>query len=152
MRTSGMSVRPFVTASWIALIVGMACGCASTYDDGLGSPDSVHLKSVQFEDIPVPYGYEMMDRTNESLTYEVPGMRVGRVRYRGGPSGKLDELTEFYRTQMPAHHGWKLDGESENSAKRHLQFSKPRSKCNVSLYKTDLYTFIDVEVDTSHES
>lgn len=137
----------------ICLVVTLTMtGCASTGNDGaVGSPDSIHFTATQFDDIPVPYGYRMMERLNESLVYERQDMRIGRTKYRGRRES-LSDVNSFYREHMEEHHGWTFAGESVDAGNTVLSFAKRPYKCDVTIYQNEDYNYIDVKVDTIHES
>jgi hypothetical protein len=133
----------------------LATGCESIeYATGrdLGSPDSSELKTVQFDDIPVPYGFSVQDRLNQSLTYEHGVMRVGQLEYRG-QGMRPKAAAEFYRNQMPlTPNGWTLTNDFEQAGQSILHFDKNPYRCVVTIKREKNDTYIKVEVDTLHES
>jgi hypothetical protein len=147
-------------AVFVAVVALAACsifatGCESIqYATGqdLGSPDSTELKSVQFDDIPVPFGFRLQERLNQSLTYEYGTMRVGRLQYRG-EGLRPAAAAEFYKNQMPlAPNGWAFENELDQSNQRILSFHKKPYRCTVTINEEKTSTYITVEVDTLYES
>lgn len=134
----------------------LALAACETYDYAtsrdLGDPDSTELRPLQFDDIPVPYGFRLVDRLNESLTYEAGAMRVGRLEYRG-EGLRPEAVADFYRTQMPlTPNGWTFDHESDQGGQWTLHFSKRHNLCVVSVSRKYSTTYIIVQVDTVNES
>ena len=135
------------------VLLGITTGCAApgSSDSDLGSPDSVHFTKTQFEDIPVPYGYQMMERFNDSLAYERENMRIGRTKYRGRRES-LDEVKAFYREHMSEYHGWTFEQENEEENVQVLSFGKSPYACDIKIYQKENYNYIEVRMDTIHES
>ena len=134
------------------LLTLSAVGCASLESatgQDVGSPDSVHLFTRQFDDIPVPYGFRIQEDRNESLIYDAHGMRIGQLVYRAPVRQPVADIVGFYREQMPKYHGWALRSGATSDA---MSFAKNDTSCNVRVYSKDIYTFIEVKVGKIHES
>lgn len=83
--------------------------------------------SLRFSDIPVPAGFNLI--LDESFAFESSGLRVGMLKYYG--KAGLDELTEFYKSQMPLS-GWSLLNVAGYS-ERVLNFERKAEICTISL-------------------
>ncbi len=141
--------------SFVALVALTSAGCASLESatgQDVGSPDSVHLFTRQFDDIPVPYGFRIQENRNESLIYDAHGMRIGQLVYRAARES-VPEVVGFYRDQMPKYHGWSPRPDAGSAAGgTQVRFAKNETSCNVRVYSKDIYTYIEVKVDKIHES
>jgi hypothetical protein len=117
---------------------------------------STKLEQPQFQDIPIPFkgGYEYIE--SESFTYIGPGteneMRVAKIRVIGDT--RLDEMVEFYKTQMERH-GFKLIDEfpSQKVHKTILKFVKldedgepVNEECEVEIWREDTRIFIELRL------
>ncbi len=58
---------------------------------------------IRFMDVPVPQGFRLL--ADDSYAFENAGLRMAMLRYKG--SATVDQVTEFYKLQMPKYH-WKL--------------------------------------------
>jgi len=147
-------------SSWMVVVMAVSSaallttGCAELgVSRTARQADSVHLKPVQFDDIPVPFGFTLVDYANRSLTYEVPGMRVGKLTYRADRQPSIERVTNFYLTNMPRHHGWTLvTPPSPEAGSGDMTFVKGDASCDVNVYQQGDYTIAEVTVNTSHES
>jgi len=145
------TIAPMSAILWAALVLA---GCAELDEmtsADIASPDSIHFTQGQFEDVPAPYGFRVMERRNESLRYEADGMRIGRTTYRG-PMKPRRQLTEFYRDHMSRDHGWELVNATREGVSEVLRFAKADTACTVSVYEKNNYSYIEIKVNTVHES
>ncbi len=155
MRATRTKVMRLASAALsIALCTLALTGCAEldqmTAAD-IQSPDSIHFTQGQFDDVPAPYGFRVMERRNESLRYEADGMRIGRTTYRG-PLKPRRQLADFYRDHMSRDHGWELVNATREGAAEVLRFAKNTSACSVNVYEKNNYSYIEIKVNTVHES
>ena len=77
------------------------------------------LQRVQFDDVPIPRGFEYVTRGNRSFSYEGGGVRVGRFEYWGRTA--LQETAAFFKETGPAglRLAARLRGRRASGAKHH---------------------------------
>ncbi len=141
----------------ISMLLGLACttlgGCTQIEnprvmvptEPGVNATKSMELHRAQFEDIPVPPGFEYVTRGNRSFSYADGGVRVGRFLYWGRAS--IDEVSEFYRRTLPLRaYGWELLDETPTSGGNELNWKKGSQNCNVALTRESNATYIGVTI------
>ncbi len=142
------------TIAVLAVLTGALAGCAEQIENPgkimPGSPavsdtQSQHLQRVQFSDIPVPSGFELVTRGNRSFSFQGGGVRVGRYLYWGKQT--QEEVAAFYRRTMPlATYGWSRKTETHENDINTLVFAKNEASCVVSIQKEDDATVIHLKV------
>ena len=114
-------------------------------EPGVEATQSRALQRAQFEDIPVPPGFEYVTRGNRSYSYSQGGVRVGEFVYWGRSS--VEDAAAFYRRTMGRRaYEWELvsEGPIEEGAK--LDFRKGRQSCEVTITQGDGGTYVKVAV------
>lgn len=138
-------------ASAVAVLL---TACANGPEMGSGDPrdptaDVVRSRELhrnQFEDIPVPQGFDYVKEGGWSFGYAQGGVRVGRFRYLGPTP--IDEVADFYKRTMGLRaFDWNLVSEGSNDARSvTLDFRKGRQSCRVQVSNLAGRTTINIEV------
>ena len=92
------------------------------------------LQRVQFEDVPIPWGFEYVTRGNRSFSYEGGGVRAGRFEYWGRTP--LQETAAFFKeTLVLRAYGWQLVSEDDDPRERSttLKFRKRNQNCEIKI-------------------
>ncbi len=141
---------------WVlgGVLAGSLAGCAETAHltgSDLPETSSTELRPIQFSDIPAPYGFDLDRRANRSLSFEAGELRRGKLLYKGSQAPA--KVATFYRSQMiQPPYGWTALPESLDGSKLILKFRKPNSRSTISIYTSDIFTFVQVEVEPDHEA
>lgn len=119
MRTQSRGTEPVLRraprrAPWaLAFLVALA-SCAGAYPDG-STEEASALSPVQFDDIPVPDGFELQTGMNQSFSYQSGDYRIGEFHYAGLPPG--EQVRGFMNENMPLY-GWAKTNVEELSDNR----------------------------------
>jgi hypothetical protein len=135
----------------LALLAGAACSQIENprtmlpTEPGVDATRSKELHRAQYEDLPVPPGFEYVTRGNRSFSYLDGGVKVGRFLYWGRTS--VEETAAFYRRTLPLRaYGWDFLSE-ESLPKRHeLRFRKADQECTVTLTRDVDATYAGVTI------
>jgi hypothetical protein len=93
--------------------------------------DSVNVNPA-LQDVPVPAGTDTVKfKADHSYSHVSAGFRDMRHVYE--TDYKTDEVTSFYRKQMPAF-GWTLDEENLVNGIQRFMYVKANETCYVSIY------------------
>ena len=146
------------TVAILALLTGALGGCAEQIENPgkimPGSPSvsdtqSQHLQRVQFADVPVPRGFELVTRGNRSFSFQGGGVRLGRFRYWGKQT--REEVAAFYRRTMPlSTYGWSSKADKEDKDVSTLVFAKDDDSCVVSIREEGGATVIHLKVSSTN--
>ena len=137
----------------IILLTGILIGCAQQIENPgkmLGSPTvedtrSTELQRVQFADVPVPHGFELVPRGNRSYSFQGGGVRLARYRYWGKQSP--EDVASFYRRTMALDtYGWNPTTETSEQGQSTLAFAKDQDSCIVTILEEAGATVIRVNV------
>lgn len=142
--------------SWLPLVAValLATGCTQIENPGKvapGSPTvrdtrSTQLQRTQFEDVPVPMGFEFVTRGNRSFSFDRGGVRVGRFSYWG--RAPREEVVAFFRETLPLRaYRWEFLGEDRNADGTTLRFRKERQDCQIDISEDAASTRILVQVE-----
>ena len=123
-----------------ALVLGLTsifAGCAPTR--------SRELQYLQFDDVPVPKGFVLMDMGDESFSYVDEGLRVGHLRYEGQKTAET--VQRFYRDTMNLH-GWQASTAAVPLAGNGslLQYEKAEQRCSVQIREDTGRTHLTIKV------
>jgi hypothetical protein len=99
-------------------------GCNSV----LQIPTPPGIQGAQFDDIPVPVGFEQ--DSFESYGHIYPRFRVYTLVYYGLGSAK--QIVNFYKRLMPKH-GWRLQNELTSNNVRQLDFRGGLEVCRMKI-------------------
>lgn len=98
---------------------------------------SVELSRMQFDDVPVLDGFFLRNHRNETFSYSYGSRRVGRFVY-WGREGREEEVIQRYLELMPKDpYNWSLSSPRQGAEWR-LEFTKPGSRCEISLSRERL--------------
>jgi hypothetical protein len=112
---------------------------------GVDETRSTMLQRSQFEDVPVPYGFEYMTRGNRSSSYERGGVRVARLVYRG--LAPVDEVVAFYHRNMELRaFAWEAVSEEADQDGATLRYKKNQTRCMLSITREAGTTYVQVDV------
>lgn len=112
---------------------------------------SRELQRAQMPDIPVPSGFEFVDRGNRSWSYTQGGVKIAELHYWGTSS--MDEVMEFYKqTMSQSAYGWTAGPEGLANGSHSLAFRKDGSDCLVEIHKGNRGTVIDIRVSAAAKS
>lgn len=102
---------------------------------------SRELQRDQLTDVPVPLGFEFVDRSNTSWSYTKGGVRVAELHYWG--TKPVSEVIEFYRqTMSQPPFGWT----PAETATGTLAFRKEGLSCLLDIHNGRQGTVIDIRV------
>ena len=110
---------------------------------------SLELQRSQFEDIPVPQGFEFVTRGNRSFSYSRGGVRVGRFVYwgrKGGPDGVEEAAAFFRRTMKLRAYGWQLRSQDIGEDSTTFAFSKNHTDCTVTITHEKVGTYVRIDM------
>jgi hypothetical protein len=138
----------------VACGLASAISCAETQHlTGADLPEasSTELRPIQFEDVPAPFGFDLQTGRNQSLTFQHGNMRRGKLLYKGHDAPS--RVSAFYRSQMVLPpYGWTALPETSDGGKNVLKFQKQNARSSVSIYTQDIFTYVQVEVDSTDET
>ena len=135
-----------------AVAAVFAVGCAQQLENprtinpaqpGVDDLRSRELQRAQMLDVPVPDGFEFVDRGNQSWSYTQGGVKLAELHYWGTTS--VAEVVEFYKQTMGQRaYGWSAasGGDSGNA----LAFKKEGRACSVDIHEGNRGTVIDIRV------
>jgi hypothetical protein len=128
------------------LVILLPFGSCKTSD----APPDYGVSSVQFADMEVPSGLNLLDTYQErSHSREVAGWRYGHYVYRG--QTHVDEACEHLLLSMPQH-AWRLVAdERPQEDTRRLRFARGRYVADCSLRRQDGVTEMVVDYTTEIE-
>lgn len=138
-----------LVAALAALILALPSTGCYLMGMGPGTP-SMELSSAQFDDIPVPRGFALIDSEGRSFSYSEGGngpspVRLGRLEYSG--LGDADEILQWYAAEMPrAIHGWSSGSAVEGRPS--ILFTKGGERCLVTAKPEGSALRITVERNT----
>ena len=140
-------------ASCAVALLTLLCGCESIENPRTlapGQPDVAETRSreldrSQFDDIPIPPGFEFVTRGNRSFSFTRGGVRVGRFVYWGRL--EVEEVTAFFRRNMELRaYGWSLRNQDVSDQAATLDYIKKKVDCRVTVTRENGGTYINVDV------
>jgi hypothetical protein len=150
--------RGFSCSSWIVLAAVVALGSCRTAEPTDGSPSemggrstgrpgrSEELARLQFDDIPVPDGFALRNRSNESYVFEAGQTRVGRLVYVGKSSQA--DVRAMYVERMPLEpYGWRFTSGSVDADDQALHFEKRGHRCVIGFHNDHGQLVVTVTVE-----
>jgi hypothetical protein len=110
-------------------------GCKSLYEDAkkpIPDPQFEYAEHgrVQFDDIPVPAGFQLQTERLESFTFERGSFRIGELLYDG--QAPAATIASYYRERLPQH-GWSVEGETQIEKGNSLLFVKGRTQAKIEI-------------------
>ncbi len=106
---------------------------------------SVELQRSQFDDVPVPDGFEFVTRGNRSFSYDRGGVRVGRFVYWG--KTEAAEVAAFFRRTMGLEaYGWSLRAEKTHDGGTEFDFHKHQTGCRVKIFRQGGGTYVHIDL------
>lgn len=145
--------RRFAGAMSGVLLVLLAASCDSIENPRTlapGEPDvaetrSVELQRSQFDDVPVPHGFEIVTRGNRSFSFARGGVRVGRFVYWGRQD--VEEVANFFRRTMELRaYGWQLRSQDVGRTNATFDFRKDQVDCTVTITQEGGGTYVRIDV------
>lgn len=132
-----MTPRPLL----LVVLVAGACTPVSMIDR------KIEVSAAQFQDIPVPAGFRIVDRHHESHSLSLaPRYRFGVYRYLGNPS--VDTAASYVLERMPQH-AWSLtERDGQGSDAQRMVFQRDDYQAEYRIYRQESRTLIDVDVRT----
>jgi hypothetical protein len=119
-----------------------AAGCTpvSMIDRG------IEVSAAQFQDVPVPAGFRLVDRHHESHSLELGPYRYGEFRYVGNAPVVT---TVPYVLERMAQHAWALvERVGEGTDSQRLVFERDDYRSEFRVFRQDSRTQIEVDVRT----
>ena len=145
--------RRFSMVVGCGLLPLLAVGCDSIENPRTfapGEPDvaatrSVELHRSQFEDVPVPRGFEVVTRGNRSFSFARGGVRVGRFVYWGQQG--VEEVAAFFRRTMGLRaYGWLFRSQDVGQDNTTIGFRKDHVECTVTITQGGNGTYVQIDV------
>ncbi len=114
-------------------------------EPGVAETRSVELQRSQFDDVPVPEGFEFVTRGNRSFSYARGGVRVGRFVYWGRRD--VAEVAGFFRRTMGLRaYGWELRAENTSGDGADFEFQKDQTGCHVTISRERGGTYVRIDL------
>jgi len=106
---------------------------------------SQELQRVQFRDVPVPKGFQLVTRGNRSYSFQGGGVRVAGLQYWG--TEPPEEVVAFYNQTMPLSvYGWRPAGRKDLENASVLTFEKNGQSCEVTIAREEGATVIKMKI------
>lgn len=125
-------VLPVCSGCWLLRVLGFPVGTEVPYNPKAESGEVAVKRDVQFNDIPVPMGFQL--RREKSYSFTGKTFRFGRFYYEG--IWGLQKTMAFYRSNMPLS-GWELVEEKDLAYDAHgYLYRKGRERCSLKVEAT----------------
>lgn len=135
-----------MTSRFVLLVPILAVGCTpvSMIDR------KVEVSAAQFQDIPVPAGFRLIDRRHESHSLALGPYRFGVYRYIGSSSVVMS--VSYVLERMPQHAWALVERAGEGTDGQRLVFERDNYRSEYRVYRQDSHTQIEVDVRTKADS
>jgi len=132
---------PMLAALLLGGLVASACQMGPGMDDG--------VDSLQFQDVVVPAGFRLQDKTHESYSREVGSWRDATFIYEG--NGQIEEAASYVLTRMPQHSWEKVDEQALDAGQRQIRFERGIYSADYKFTRQDGTTQMVVEYATHYD-
>ncbi|MEZ5966556.1 MAG: hypothetical protein R3F56_22155 [Planctomycetota bacterium] len=133
------------TRYWtLVAVLGVGCTPVSMIDR------RIEVSAGQFQDIPVPAGFRLVDRHHESHSLALGPYRFGTYRYVGSTS--VPSSVSYVLERMPQH-AWSLvDRSGQGTDAERLVFEREGYRSEYRVFRQDSSTQIEVDLRTHANS
>lgn len=106
----------------------------------------IDISAAQFQDLPIPAGFRIIDRHHESHSLALGRYRFGVYRYLG--SAPVDASVGYVLDRMPQH-AWALsERDGQGTDAQRLLFERDDHRVEYRIHRQESRTLIDVDVRT----
>lgn len=98
----------------------------------------------QFQDLPVPAAFRLVDDHHESHTLRVGEYRFASLQYRG--TAPVDEVVSYLMQRLPQHAWQVVSRTSDSPEQQQVVVERPGYRAHYSVQREESITFIDVEL------
>ncbi|HLU39626.1 MAG TPA: hypothetical protein VK081_09580 [Planctomycetota bacterium] len=126
------------------LVLFLACAAACTPVSMIDR--KIEVSAAQFQDIPVPAGFRLVDARHESHSLALGEYRFGVFRYVG--SGSVDSAASYVMERMPQHAWTLVERHGEGTDSQRIVFERDDYTAEYRVRLEESRTLIDVDVRT----
>lgn len=133
-------MRPWGSCAAVLMLGALSWGCSQMDHPAymapgapnVGETQSAELQRVQFRDVPVPHGFQLVTRGNRTFSFQGGGIRIGRFHYWG--QQPLEEVVSFYQETMPLPaYRWEAAVLRSEDGAAHMTFTRNNQTCEVAV-------------------
>ena len=106
----------------------------------------IEVSAAQYQDVPVPAGFRIIDRQHESHSLSVDRYRFGTFHYLG--SSPVDTAVSYVLERMPQHAWSLLERDGQGSDAQRMVFEREDYRVEYRVRRQESRTFIDVDLRT----
>lgn len=111
-------------------------------------PSDITLyRDVQFEDIPIPVGYQM--RLDKSYSFQSSRFRTGVYMYEGNVAWQ--DVIDYYTNEMPRY-GWSFAGTDRGYDFRVLTFRKGPEQAILTIRRFNVGSGLELQIDNVEDN
>ncbi len=106
----------------------------------------IEVSAAQFQDVPVPAGFRIIDRHHESHSLSLDKYRFGAYRYLG--SGAVDSAVSYALARLPQHAWQLIERDGQGTDAQRLVFEREDYRVEYRVRRQESRTLIDVDIRT----